>query len=159
MTHAKRSEAITVETLLAIAKRVVNGQVKRGLTSGCKCIFDGKVVRIQSTPPLSDPLEFDTNSDLGSGFDIRHRVVSGASQNPPIMMGWRIFAWAGTDLRDLDGIVLDGMVVAVREIVHRRSNRRGRYVKIAEYRPRNTVPDSWVARRLSAYAPCKHSTD
>jgi hypothetical protein len=66
-------------------------------------------------------------------------------------MGWRVTAWAEGNLYDLDGIVLDGTIVAAKEELHRQ-NRRGRYVKIAAFKPRNTVPDSWVAQRLRAYA-------
>lgn len=147
----QRSKKTTLEALVARARSVVTGQVKRGQTNGCLGLFEGKIIRIHCTPPLSAPHDLDFEFD-GPGFSISHRVVSGASPETPTLMGWRVTAWAEGDLYDLDGIVLDGTIVTAKEQLFRQ-NRRGRYVKIAAFKPRNTVPDSWVTQKLRAYAP------
>jgi hypothetical protein len=150
MTRTKETKAITVETLVAKAKRIVTRQVKEGLTDGLQCVFDGKVTRIWKSPPLSNPiLDDDGPSCSGCGFVVSHHVVKGVKKKKaPVLMGWRIIVWSRGDLRDLEGIVLDGVLVQHIERARRWDGRKRRYIEVAVYRPQNTMPSSWIAQRL-----------
>lgn len=75
MTRTKESKAITVETLVAKAKRIVTRQVKEDLTDGLQRVFDGKVIRIWKSPPLSNPILDDRPSCSGCGFVVTRCAI------------------------------------------------------------------------------------